>query len=91
MCINLETYEHKIIYTAEEDIRSFQFRKDGLCFLVYKTNTIDIIKPTEDGTFERIQEIKSNSIQNNRIYISDIDQNYFYLRSLVNVYSPGDG
>jgi hypothetical protein len=61
-----------------------------MIFIVYKTNTIDIIKPTWEGVFKRVQEIKCNTLQNHKIFISDLDENYFYLRTLVNVYKPGD-
>lgn len=91
LCIELETCEPKLVYTAEDDIRSLQFRSDGLGFIVNKTNTVDIIQPTENGVFERVKLINTNSMQNHRIFISEYDENIIYLRTLQNVYKPEDG
>lgn len=79
LVINLETYEHQVVFKGEEDIRSFQIRKDGVIFIVYQTDTIDVLHPTEEGMYERIEELNVGGMQNYRIYLSQCE-NFIYLR-----------
>lgn len=91
LCTDLETNEPKVIYEAEEDIHSFQIRDDGTIFLCYWTNTIDIIRPTEEGVYERIQEIDTKCVRNYRLYLSDTDQDTLYLRAFMEEKEVSDG
>lgn len=83
MSIDLSTNEPQLIYTADEDIHSFQIRDDGIIFVVYQTKIIDIIRPTSKGVYEKLQELKTHTERNYSIHISSIDHNVLYLRAVM--------
>ena len=91
MCIDLETYEQKIIYTSQEDIRSFQIRNDGTILMVYQTDLIDILEPTEEGLYECVQQITIDTLQNYKIYLSkNKEEDYVFIRTLKSIFKPSE-